>query len=169
MKPLARKQGLILRELPAELLVYDTTRHAAHILNAPAALVFRHSDGKTGVAELAKRLRREVEAGADETWVWLALDRLGDANLLERAPDSVKASPRREVLKRFGRAAVLPVVVSLLTPTPAAAVGTCNPTCSGSPLDCTPCEFTPGNCNSGVCCTNPPGCVMIGTCTSGGC
>ena len=163
MKPVARRKNLILKELPGELVVYDTVRHEAHCLNAPAALVFKHSDGKTGVKELAKRLRRELGSSADESWVWLALDRLDKAHLLEEGLSKPTHAPaRREMLKRFGRAAALPIVVSLLAPTPAAAVATgCAASCSGQPNG-TPCEQSPGDqCIDGfICCTNvcsPPG------------
>ena len=168
MKPFARREGLILRELTDELVVYDTTRHQAHCLNASAALVFKHSDGETSIAALVKQLRREVATGADETWVRLALERLGEAHLLERAPHAGKARSRRDVLTRLGGAAALPVVMTVVTPTPAEAAATCNPTCSGSPALCTPCEATPGDCNSGVCC-GASTCVTVGTCGAGGC
>jgi hypothetical protein len=161
MKPVARRENLILKELPGELLVYDTVRHEAHCLNAPAALVFKHSDGKTGVKELAKRLRRELGSGADESWVWLALDRLDKAHLLEEGLSKPAHAPaRREMLKRFGRAAALPVVVSLLAPTPAGAAATgCVASCSGKP-DGTPCEVSPGDlCQDGfVCCNSGTSC-----------
>ncbi len=157
MKPVARREGLILKELPGELVVYDTTSHEAHCLNAPAALVFKHSDGKTGVKELAKLLRRELGGGADEAWVWLALERLDEAHLLEERPSPPARVPaRREMLKHFGRAAALPVVISLLAPTPAeaAATGCVASTCPGPAPDGTPCEVNPGDScfDNHVCC-----------------
>jgi hypothetical protein len=33
-KPLARKEGLVIQELPDEVLVYDLDRDRAHCLNA---------------------------------------------------------------------------------------------------------------------------------------
>ena len=42
MKPRARTEGLVVTELPDELLVYDLERHRAHCLNPTAALVFKH-------------------------------------------------------------------------------------------------------------------------------
>jgi len=149
MKPVARRQGLIVREFPDETLVYDLTRHEAHCLNLPAALVFKHSDGQTSVAELAKRLRRRLGNGADEAWVALALHRLDKAHLLDHKPKTPADTPsRREMLKRFGRAAALPIVISLLAPTPAAAVASCVSNCSGRP-DRTPCDL---DCATCCCC-----------------
>jgi hypothetical protein len=161
MKPVARKDGLIFRQLPGELLVYDKVRHRAHCLNAPAAVVFKHSDGKTSVKELAKRLRREMGGGSDEAWVWLALEQLDEAHLLEDAA-SAPAPLRREILKRLGCAAALPVVISLLAPTPASAAASCQASCSGQP-DGTPCQLGPGDqCFSpAICCQ---GTCQVGTC-----
>jgi len=171
MQPVARTKGLILRELPDELVIYDTARHQAHCLNASAALVFKHSDGKTSVAQLVKQLRREVSSAADETWVRLALERLEEAHLLERAPGAANAPSRRDVLSRLGwAAAALPVVMTVVAPTPAEAAATCNPTCAGSPALCTPCQSTPGDCNSGVCCgSGPANCLPVGSCGAGSC
>ena len=42
MKPRARTEGLVVTELPDELLVYDLERHRAYCLNPTAALVFKH-------------------------------------------------------------------------------------------------------------------------------
>ncbi|MBW1688466.1 MAG: PqqD family protein, partial [Deltaproteobacteria bacterium] len=73
-------------ELPDELLVYDLERHKAHCLNPTAALVFKHCDGRTSVKQIARTLGSELEFAADERLVWLSLERLGKANLLEARP-----------------------------------------------------------------------------------
>jgi len=54
MKPRARKDDLLIQDLPEETLVYDVVRHRAHCLNRTAALVWRHCDGKTSVEKLAR-------------------------------------------------------------------------------------------------------------------
>ncbi len=48
--PLARKNELIIQELPEELLVYDLARHKAHCLNKTSAFIWKHCDGETTVA-----------------------------------------------------------------------------------------------------------------------
>ena len=58
MKPQSRRSGLLIRELPDELLVYDQEQHRAHCLNRTAALVFRHADGTRTAAELARAAGR---------------------------------------------------------------------------------------------------------------
>lgn len=135
MKPQSRRSGLLIRELPGELLVYDREQHRAHCLNQTAALVFRHADGTRTVAELGRLL--EPEGAAHEPLVTLALDQLTEAGLLETTPKAPEATPpaagmsRRDVARRMGLAAaiLLPAVVSIVAPTPAEAAATCVTDC----------------------------------------
>ncbi len=46
--PRARKEGLLIQELPEEVLVFDLSTAKAHCLNHTAALVWRRCDGKKG-------------------------------------------------------------------------------------------------------------------------
>jgi hypothetical protein len=160
----------VIRELPDELLVYDLDRHRAHCLNRTAALVFRHCDGETSVKQLATILRRELDVPADEKWVGLALETLRKAHLLADVPKPAGNGARysrRELLRRAGlaSAAALPVVVSLLAPTPAAAVATCvvgNAGCSGQPFG------TQCNCGNPADCGLNCACDGFGACKDGG-
>ena len=122
----ARSAGLVVRDLRGEVVVYDTESHQAHCLNATAAFVFRHADGRRTAAEIAALLGPD----ADEEVVHTALDRLAAAALLEpHSADAESAPSRREVLRQVGLGAALlaPVVTSLLVPTPAEAAATCIP------------------------------------------
>lgn len=134
VKPRARTDGLVVRDLPGEIVVYDLGSHRAHCLNRTAAFVFRHADGRRTVADLAVALAEDAGAAADETAVHLTLDRLAEAGLLASGQvqePSGALSPaeasRREAIRRVGLGAVvlLPIVTSLLVPTPAEAVNTC--------------------------------------------
>ena len=62
MKPQVRKDGLVVKELPEEMLVYDLERHRAHCLNQTAALVWKHCDGQTSAKEIATLLKKELKA-----------------------------------------------------------------------------------------------------------
>ena len=165
MKPRARKEGLVVRELEGELLVYDLQAHRAHRLNRAAAVVFQGCDGRTGMPELAARLRRELRIPADERWVRLAFGRLSKAGLLERATtgkEDARHLSRRELIRRAGRVAgvtlLLPAVTSIVAPTPAEAAATCVINCSGQAFG-TPCRnSSPSDC--GVVCV----CGVLGTC-----
>jgi hypothetical protein len=149
MKPQTRRSGLLIRELPDELLVYDRDHHRAHCLNRTAALVFRHADGTRTPADLTRLLG--PAGAADEGLVRLALQQLAAAGLLKAGPSAAQdALPaegmsRREVARRVGIAAaiLLPAVVSIVAPTPAEAAATCVTDCL-SPLQPpgTPCTTT---------------------------
>jgi Coenzyme PQQ synthesis protein D (PqqD) len=144
MKPERRRDGLVVKELPDEILVYDLERHKAHCLNPAAAAVFKSCNGDRTVADLARILRRELGAPADEAWVYLALARLGRARLLEErvsAPRALGGITRRQLLKKagVGMAAALPLVTSIVAPTPASAAATCIQCCSVAGSDGKPC------------------------------
>jgi hypothetical protein len=159
--PKARSDGLVLRELPEELLVYDTETHEAHCLNATAAFVWQQCDGTTGVPEIADRVRATFKTEMDDEVVWLALEDLWKRQLLhgEPAPAREGKMSRSQVLKRAAVVAAVsvPVVTSIVAPT-AAHAATCLP-CGGINTPCTvggtPC-CAPCICIEGTC-TNPNG------------
>jgi hypothetical protein len=128
-KPLARKEGLVIQELPDEVLVYDLERDRAHCLNQTAAFVWQRCDGRTSAGEIARSLGQEVNASVDEKVVWFAIDQLGRNHLMATLPvppHSVAGLNRREMVRALGIAAAVavPVVASIVAPTPAQA-GTC--------------------------------------------
>ena len=178
MRPRRRVEGLLLRELAGELIVYDLEGHRAHCLNRAAALVFERSDGETSVRELARMLRRELGGAADEGWVELALAKLGEAGLLREGPEEPArrgaASSRREMLRRAGlaSAAALPIVLSIVAPTPAMAAATCvvgNSGCSGKGFG-TPCHCgTPTDCQGNCSCDGAGQCCVSGNCAIAAC
>lgn len=130
MRPTARQEDILTSELEDELIVYDMQNHKAHNLNRAAAAVWRLCDGRRTVADIAAALRRRSNLpAADEDFVWLALRRLGRARLLldapARTPRPASAS-RRRLLRRLGAAGagalVLPLVTSVVVPTPVMAL-----------------------------------------------
>jgi hypothetical protein len=126
MRPLARTNGLVIRELSNETVVYDTTTHRAHCLNRTAALVFRHADGSRSVSDLALLVAGDA-TDLEEESVGAALEHLSEAGLLMGPAPRASDTSRREVLRQVGLGAVLlaPVVTSLLVPSPAEAAATC--------------------------------------------
>ncbi len=125
-RPRARSAGLVVRDLRGEVIVYDTQNHRAHCLNATAAFVFRHADGRRTDADIAGLLG----PGADEGLVASGLEQLAQAGLLEPYSERAESAPsRREVLRQvgLGAAVLAPAVASLLVPTPAEAAATCVP------------------------------------------
>ena len=146
MTPPTRKEGFVVKELPDEILVYDTESHQAHCLNPTAAFVWKHCDGEKSVEQIAELLHAELDVRDAEELVWWALRRLEKARLLTEPvspPPKVARRSRRELVRRLGLvgglSVLLPVVSSIVAPTPAEAAGTCVPFggCGGQP------EFTP--------------------------
>jgi hypothetical protein len=135
--PRARKEGLLIQELPEEFLIYDLSTAKAHCLNKTAALVWKRCDGKTSIAETTKFLRKQLESHVDAGVVLLALDRLGKVGLIEEGSAPRDRVSRRDVLRRIGWAAAvtLPLVTSVVAPT-AASAGSCVPESSCNPSTC---------------------------------
>jgi PqqD family protein of HPr-rel-A system len=155
MKPAVRKEGLILRRIGDELLVYDRRSHEAHCLDAAAAAVFSACDGTRSVRELTARLRRELARPVDGDWVRLALGQLERAGLLEE-PLPGPVPMRRDVMRRVAQAALLPAVVSIVSPTPLMAA-----TAGNYPIGHT-CTAS-NQCASGCCHKNQLVCKATGS------
>lgn len=159
-QPKARRAGLVVRELPDEVLVYDMENHKAHCLNKAAALVWALCNGKRSVREIAEQL--EAKGPFTEDVVRLALDQLGRFSLLEERfglPLGAPQMSRRELGRKLGLTSVaaLPFVLSILAPT-AAAAATCGPV--GSPC------ATNERCCSGICVGGTCACLgKDSTCT----
>jgi hypothetical protein len=159
-KPAARKEGLVIQEMPDEVLVFDLETNKAHCLNETAAFVWKACDGKNSVADITKLFGNQSGTPVQENLVWLAIDQLNENNLLEaELKADFNGQSRREVIKKIGLAAViaLPIISSLVAPTAALAV-----TCSGvNGTGCVLASGTSSTCCGGVCC-NP----AAGACTS---
>ncbi|MBX3294378.1 MAG: PqqD family protein [Acidobacteria bacterium] len=159
--PTARKAGLVVQEVPDEVLVYDLDTNKAHCLNKTAAAVWRFCDGKTSVPEIAQFLSSESGTNVDSDLVWLAIDQLNESSLLEvQVEPKFQGQSRREAIRKIGIASMiaLPIVASLVAPKSAMASASCN------------CQGDAGTNNSLVCTTNPVGCPphcnLAGICSS---
>ena len=162
--PRARQDGVIVRELDDEVLIYDRQRDQAHCLNRTAGFVWRHCDGRTRVMTMARLLAAKEKTPVDESVVLLALNQLAERHLLEEPlarPVPGGVSRRKLVLKYAPAALALPVVLSISAPT-AAQAATPTPTPAPTP-DCSPVPAPQGcpcssdadcdtsNCNGGIC------------------
>ncbi len=174
LMPRARQDELVVEELQDETLVYDLKRHKASCLNRTAALVWQRCDGQTSVADVAALLEEQLATPTDEAVVWMALDRLGRAHLLNEPvtlPADRAQYSRREVLRTLRRVAgislLLPVIESIVAPRAATAtshcvsVGECEgqmspPQCYDQPIcnqpgQCCGPEGVPPNCKKHSC------------------
>ena len=157
-RPQARREGMVIKKVDDEVLVYDLERDKAHCLNLSAAAIWRLCDGKTTTSGLARSLGDETGTKVDERFIWLALQDLRRSHLLEDAgvwPEQMiatKGMSRREAFRRIGLGAAiaLPFVISITAPTPVQAAISCGAKCKSC--------VTGTDCCSGVCANNPSGC-----------
>ncbi len=131
-KPRARAEGVVVRDLPDELLVYDLKTHRAVCLNSTAAAVWRLCDGRRTADDIRRTLEKSAGGAVPEELVWLALEQLGRDKLLDARPTrpaELAGLSRREMMRRVGLAAAvaLPAVASIVAPTRAQAAS-CLPT-----------------------------------------
>jgi len=123
---LARNEELVIQDLPDEVLVYDLKSHKAHCLNKTAAFIWKNCDGQKTAEQIAKMMEAEWSTPVTEDAVWFALNKLSKAELLQERivlPEASAGMTRRSAVRRLGFGALLavPVVMSIVTPTPAAA------------------------------------------------
>jgi len=141
--PEARRDGLVVRDLEDEVLVYDRRRNRAHCLNRTAALVWSYCDGKRSADDIARAIATETRVQINEDLVWIGVEQLSKSHLLrERAtlPELKPGLSRREVIRRIGltAAVALPVVTSIVAPS-ASQAANCLPsgqTCTSSAQCC---------------------------------
>jgi hypothetical protein len=150
--PRMREQRLVIDDLPDEVLVYDLDRHKAHCLNKTAAMVWRACDGHSSAAAISRRVTRDLRAPFSRDLVWLALRQLETLHLLEQSlslPPQFLGMSRRQMIRNLGIAAAVavPVVTSIVSPTPSQAA-----TCAGRGESCLTKSCCSGlSCNGGTC------------------
>ncbi|MEZ5424020.1 MAG: PqqD family protein [Pyrinomonadaceae bacterium] len=127
--PKARKRGLVVQEMPGEMLVYDTETNKAHCLNDSAAFVWTSCNGVNTVSDIIREFEANAKGTVTQDFVWLAIDQLSSKGLLEtKIEPRFKGKSRRDVLKTIGLASVaaLPIIASLAAPQSALAATSCN-------------------------------------------
>ena len=147
--PLARVEKLIKRNVQDELIIYDLVRDVGTCLNSFAAEVWDRCDGHSSPATIAQVLSQSRPEPVDERAVWLAVDKLSRAKLLEEPikipPSVLGGASRREVLRglSLGAVSAVPVVLSIKVPAAAQAVSClqifgqgCSPVTPGRPPCC---------------------------------
>ncbi len=150
---MARQNGLVVQEMPDEVLVYDLDTNKAHCLNQSSALVWKSCDGSNSVGDIVRQFESTGGGKVTEDFVWLAIDQLNENGLLDgKIAPRFAGQSRRQVLKTIGLASMvaLPVIASLVAPKNAMAAASCACT---SNAQCTPNRGCPSpTCNNnGVC------------------
>ncbi|HET8798315.1 MAG TPA: PqqD family protein, partial [Thermoanaerobaculia bacterium] len=182
--PRARQERVLTTDMGDEIVLYDRREHRGHCLNRSAAAVWRRLDGRSSMEEIVAHLRQEVDPAADEETVWLALEELEKAGLLEGSVERPvsEGTSRRSLLRGMGAAAVLlPVISTVIAPPAYAQVSgvACSPADTCATFTCANgCACVPTTEGNTVCivptcvsaCTTtadcPPGtvCFTLGCC-----
>lgn len=170
--PQVRDAGLVVQELPNEVLIYDLNTNRAHCLNDTAAVVWRACDGTKSVADIVKSFEKNGGGKVTEDFVWLAIDQLNENGLLQPGTASRFAgTSRRDVLKKIGLASMiaLPVIASLAAPQNALASTSCSCTFGSSgDLFCSTATGCLGTlCGSGGACATSHSPAQLGAKTKG--
>ena len=127
--PTARTNGLVVQDVPNEVLVYDLESNKAHCLNQTAAMVWKACDGKTSVPDISRMIGSQTGEKVSDDLVWLAIDQLQENNLLEtQVQTKFAGQSRREALKKIGMASMiaLPIIASLAAPNTVLASTSCS-------------------------------------------
>src|SRR5215213_3735580 len=119
-----RAETVHVETLGDEVCVYDWQRKEVHALNPTAARVWQQCDGQTSPQQIAAMFAAELNVPNAEELVWLTLSKLEQAHLLAEGvvkPARRKVLPRREFIRLGIAVALLPVVHSIVAPTPVEA------------------------------------------------
>jgi hypothetical protein len=142
-----KRKNAIVRQLSDEFLVYDRASNQAHCLNQSAAEVWKLCDGKKNVAQIVRGMEKRSTLPVDEEVVWSALRQLQTSGLLLNVAPGLgqqKGLTRRALIRKWGSAAALtlPIVTSILVPTPAEAASCipCGQACGGGMPCCPGCS-----------------------------
>lgn len=83
MKPIARKNDLVIQRDTGELFIEDLVSKKMIYLNPTSAYVWEKCDGRKNENDIAKELEKELGVSVSEMVVTMALDKLSRESLLE--------------------------------------------------------------------------------------
>lgn len=83
MKPVARKNNLVVQRDTGELFIEDLVNRKSIHLNPTSAYVWEKCDGRHETYEIAEELENELGVSVSENVVLMALNRLHSEKLLE--------------------------------------------------------------------------------------
>jgi hypothetical protein len=120
----ARRSDVLFEEVSGEYIVYDNVNNKVHHLNATMTWIWNSCNGRTALDDMSKAFEHRFGTPMSTDVLTSCLRELDGCGLLERPlnlPDVVLPSlnvSRRSVMTG---AILMPAVVSILAPTPAAA------------------------------------------------
>jgi hypothetical protein len=122
----ARSEGVLVKHVNGETVVYDLDAHRAHRLDAIASRVWPQCDGTREARDIAAESVGSPEGPLEESIVEIALEELSAAGLLvgeppRRTPDLSRRSLFQQAGLASGAVLVLPLVTSIVAPDASAA------------------------------------------------
>ena len=126
-KPRARQSDLFSEEIHGDRVIYDNRNNKVHHLNPTMSWVWSHCDGSRTIDELIAALHSDTGCDDARGLIGSGLKQLAEANLLE--PGSVdlttledeRSTVSRRAAVVAGISMAVPIMTSILAPTPAAA------------------------------------------------
>ncbi|MBL8852311.1 MAG: PqqD family protein [Planctomycetaceae bacterium] len=118
MLPQYRRSDMHIEQVGDELVICDQRTQTAHCLNAGAAFVWKHCDGRQTAAWIADEARR-AGISLDEAAVDDAIALLYEKDLLVASATASLHEPKRlsrRVLTKAAVAALVPAIVSIAAP-----------------------------------------------------
>lgn len=150
IKPLSRKDDLVIQELNGEVLIYDLRANKAFCLNETSARVWQACDGRNSVSDISRQI------GSDDL-VWLALNDLKKEKLVEHelpTPAKFEGMTRRQVVKNIGLSSLLalPIIAGMTAPAAAQTASVCGQACVANSectnVNCMSCSGQPMTCSA---------------------
>lgn len=89
MKPVARRNNLVVQRETGELFIEDLLNRKQIRLNPTSAFVWERCDGRHETYEIAEEMESELGVSVSENVVLMALKRLSSESLLESASQFV--------------------------------------------------------------------------------
>ena len=123
-RPLARTEDLLSEEVSGECVIYDRRRRKAHNLNSTLTWIWHRCDGQSSIAEIASAFEGQFDVRDGLSAVVTGLKQLEACSLLESQLEAAEFAHAVSVSRRSvvaGGSILLPALVSVLAPTPAAA------------------------------------------------
>jgi hypothetical protein len=119
----ARTEELVHETIGTECIIYDIRSRKAHCLNDVLHWIWQQCDGQTTAEEITAEFGRRFDSTDAVTHVSAGLRQLAAANLLTgEIPPAILTAPGMSRREMVGAASLaVPVLTSILAPTPAAA------------------------------------------------
>jgi hypothetical protein len=125
--PRVRHSNLWAEELNEQYVIYDTHSQTVHGLNRTMSWLWSHCDGSRTLDDLIAAMQRDTGDDNARSLITVGLKQLAEANLLEPGSvdlNAVMAEPStvgRRAAVAAGLSIAVPMMTSIIAPTPAAA------------------------------------------------